>query len=311
MAITPKQIGQSAEANLLWNISKQLDNLKKTSSIADPALLAKIDDLITVSSEIELSAENINLNTDDLEALISEGNALLEEIRDNTTSLLTNHALETGGNLEALNVREQDIDSNGSATSATPLIINVEEKGTLSFTVSGTWAGAIIVEGSLDGINWFTTTFTSDASGNSTSTISGNTSGQINTVGFDFIRFRSNTITSGTANFVVMTSRLVSNVMLDNPLPTGGNMIGKVKIVNEEFYTEDVEEDTSNNTTFVGKQTTAGVWLLQKIVEATVGTKTTTTMEYASVLNNATKTTYVSAWTDRATLTYSEIKNLL
>lgn len=91
----------------------------------------------------------------------------------------------------------------------------------------------------------------------------------------------------------------------ENPLP--------VKYVNPvfDFYTEDVEEDTSNNTTFVGKQTNAGVWLLQKIVEATVGTKTTTTMEYASVLNNATKTTYASAWTDRATLTYSEIKNLL
>jgi hypothetical protein len=86
MSIPSKQIGQSAEANLLWNISKQLDNLRKTSSIVDPALLAKIDELITVSSEIEISAENINLNTDDLETLISEGNALLEQIRDNTAS---------------------------------------------------------------------------------------------------------------------------------------------------------------------------------------------------------------------------------
>jgi hypothetical protein len=88
MSIPSKQIGQSAEANLLWNISKQLDNLRKTSSIVDPALLAKIDELITVSSEIEISAENINLNTDDLETLISEGNALLEQIRDNTAAFL-------------------------------------------------------------------------------------------------------------------------------------------------------------------------------------------------------------------------------
>jgi hypothetical protein len=87
MAIPPKQIGQSAETNLLWNISKQLDNLRKTSSIVDPALLVKIDELITVSSEIEISAENINLNTDDLETLIAEGNALLEQIKDNTAAV--------------------------------------------------------------------------------------------------------------------------------------------------------------------------------------------------------------------------------
>lgn len=192
MAIPPKQIGQSTEANLLWNISNQIDNLKKTSNITDPALLAKIDELIAVNSELELSAETINLNTNDLENLISAGNALLEEIKNNTSS--------------------------GS---------------------------------SFDGQ-------------------------------------------------LVQTGNFVSE---GNPLP--------VKYVNPVFYTENVEEDTSNNTTFVGKQTNAGVWLLQKIVEITVGTKTTTTMEYASVLNNAAKTTYASAWTDRATLTYSEIKNLL
>jgi hypothetical protein len=32
MAIPAKQIGQSAEANLLWNISKQLDHLIKVVS---------------------------------------------------------------------------------------------------------------------------------------------------------------------------------------------------------------------------------------------------------------------------------------
>ena len=192
MAIPPKQIGQSTEANLLWNISNQIDNLKKTSNITDPALLSKIDELIALNSELELSAETINLNTNDLENLILVGNALLEEIKNNTSS----------------------------------------------------------------GISF---------------------DGQL-----------------------VQTGNLVSE---ENPLP--------VKYVNPVFYTENVEEDTSNNTTFVGKQTNVGVWLLQKIVEITVGTKTTTTMEYASVLNNAAKTTYAGAWTDRATLTYSEIKDLL
>jgi hypothetical protein len=356
MGTPPKQIGQSAEANLLWNISKQLDNLRKTSSIVDPILLAKIDELITVSSEIEISAENINLNTDDLETLIEEGNALLEEIRDNTasgssfdgqltqdgnpvsdsnplpikggvadttfqdstgqlfvfrdngidtptaykipdwtaytpvgavtatSSPLTNYALETGGKLASIDTklgtapmqqtggsvsvtnfpatqpvsasslplptgastaalqttgnttlsnidtRESDIDYNGSVTSSTPFVIDVEEKGTLSFTTSGTWVGTIIVEASLDGIDWRPTTYVALSSGNSAASFTANTSGQINCVGLDFIRFRSNTISSGSATIIAMSSRLVSNVMLDNPLPTGSNTIGKVQI---------------------------------------------------------------------------------
>jgi hypothetical protein len=78
-----------------------------------------------------------------------------------------------------------------------------------------------------------------------------------------------------------------------------------------KFYTEDVEEDTSTLTTYVGKQSLDGQWLVQKIVDTVVGTITTTTLEYATVVNNATKTTYVDAWTDRTTLAYSEIKNLL
>ena len=74
---------------------------------------------------------------------------------------------------------------------------------------------------------------------------------------------------------------------------------------------EDVEEDTSTNTTYVGKQTDAGVWLIQKIVETTVGTVITTIIQYATILNNAAVLTYSDAWTNRASLTYSEIKDLI
>jgi hypothetical protein len=105
------------------------------------------------------------------------------------------------------------------------------------------------------------------------------------------------------------------------PLPEGASTEAKQdseileiqKVVKNtiKFYTEDVEEDTSNFTTYVGKQSVDGQWMVQKIVDTIVGTITTTTLEYATVVNNATKTTYASAWSDRATLTYSEIINLL
>jgi hypothetical protein len=130
--------------------------------------------------------------------------------------------------LQEINTRDSDLDYTGSITPSTPFVIDVEEKGTLSFTTSGTWVGTIIVEASLDGVDWRPTTYVALSSGNASSSFSANTSGQINCVGLDFIRFRSNTISSGSATIVAMSSRLVSNVMLDNSLPSGSNNIGSI-----------------------------------------------------------------------------------
>lgn len=221
MTIPSRQIGQSAESNLLWTISKQLDNIKKFTNITDPVLLAKIDDLIAVTSQVEINAESINLNTDQLELLIEQSNVLLEEIKNNTAS---------GGSSF-----DGQLTQDGS---------DVSDTNRLPISVGDTLP-----------LPTEAATSTLQTSGNSS-----------------LVNIDKNTVV---------------------------------------FYTEDVEEDTSNSTTFVGKQTKDGDWLLQKIVDTIVGTKTTTTIQYASVLNNATKTTYAAAWTDRATLTYSEIKNLL
>jgi len=130
--------------------------------------------------------------------------------------------------LSAINTRDSDIVASGSVTASTPFTINLDAKGTYSFNASGTWVGSVIVEGSLDGINWVPTTFVALASGNAASTFSAPTSGQVNTVGLDYIRFRSNTISSGSVIITGLASRLVSNVMLDNSLPTGSNVIGSI-----------------------------------------------------------------------------------
>ncbi len=78
-----------------------------------------------------------------------------------------------------------------------------------------------------------------------------------------------------------------------------------------KFYTEDVEEDASTNTTYVGKQSVEGQWLIQKIVDVLVNNVSTTTLEYATIVNNETITTYANAWSAKATLTYSEIIDLI
>jgi hypothetical protein len=105
------------------------------------------------------------------------------------------------------------------------------------------------------------------------------------------------------------------------PLPEGASTEAKQdseileiqKVVKNtiKFYTEDVEEDTSTFTTYVGKQSVDEQWMIQKIVDTIVGTTTTTSLQYATVVNNSGILDYADAWADRATLTYSEIKNLL
>lgn len=105
------------------------------------------------------------------------------------------------------------------------------------------------------------------------------------------------------------------------PLPTGASTENKQtesitqiqKVVKNtiEFYTEDLEEDTATATTYIGKQSVEGQWVVHKIVDAVVGTITTTSLQYATVVNNTSVLTYAGAWTNRSTLTYSEIKNLL
>ena len=130
--------------------------------------------------------------------------------------------------LSNIDSRDNDFPFSGSVTSSTPLVVDIQSKGTLTFDVTGTWVGSIIVEASLDGTTYRPTTYNALTSGNSSTTFSANTTGQINTVGIDFIRFRSNTISSGTANFVTLSSRLVANIMLDNSLPTGANVIGSI-----------------------------------------------------------------------------------
>jgi hypothetical protein len=72
------------------------------------------------------------------------------------------------------------------------------------------------------------------------------------------------------------------------------------------YATQDVVEPDSE-TTYVGKETNNGEWLIQKIRE--VGNSTV--IVYATVANNETITTYNDAWINRDSLVYSSINNLL
>ena len=128
--------------------------------------------------------------------------------------------------------------SGGTGTlsaSANTYTITTTNYSTLSFQAvkSGTInAGSITIYGSVDGTTFSVlTTYVSLTTGGASTTFAATnsiTAGQINTVGLKAVQFSGgSTITGGgSLLFTVNQSASVSNVMLDNPLPTGSNAIG-------------------------------------------------------------------------------------
>ena len=135
--------------------------------------------------------------------------------------------LGVGGGLK---ISTADTSGSGVVTSSVPLVINTTNYGTLAFSSSGSWTGTITIEASMNGTDWLATTYVALLSGNTSSNFSSAiTMGQINSGALIYIRFRSNTIT-GSANIYWNMHPMNSNVMLDNPLPTGNNVIGTVNV---------------------------------------------------------------------------------
>lgn len=66
-------------------------------------------------------------------------------------------------------------------------------------------------------------------------------------------------------------------------------------------------DEVSSTLTYIGKEKSDGTWLLQRITES----GTITTIDYANIGNNGAQTTYTLAWTNRLTLTYTLLENLI
>lgn len=72
----------------------------------------------------------------------------------------------------------------------------------------------------------------------------------------------------------------------------------------DRYITHDV--DDASPITYVGKMDKNGNWLITKITD----TSGDLDLVYANVSNNSSYTTYSSAWTDRASLTYADLNTL-
>jgi hypothetical protein len=76
---------------------------------------------------------------------------------------------------------------------------------------------------------------------------------------------------------------------------------GTSGLYNEEYSVNNVENAA---TTYIGKVTPRGTWLIQRYVDATG------VFDYANLSNNVSTTTYGAAWTNRAALAYAAFEDL-
>ena len=115
------------------------------------------------------------------------------------------------------------------ATGSGTLVVSAVDISTLAFSTTAATSGTISISGSVDGTNYLPTSYVALASGGTASSFNAATVtiGQINTVGIAYIKFTASSLV-GTITITSVGSNGVSNVMLDNPLPAGSNVIGVV-----------------------------------------------------------------------------------
>jgi hypothetical protein len=182
-----------------------------------------------------------------------------------------------------------DTSGSGSVTTSTPLVVTVTNFGTLGFQSDAVATGTVTIEASVDGTNYTATTYTALTTGNTSSSFNAATAtiGQIDCSAFRSIRFRSNTIV-GTVGITYNLSTKVSNIMLDNPLPAGTNVIGGVTLAKAASAARSVF-NASSDTQIVAASTTRPEFAIYNVGPAILyigqGSTAVTTSNFTYLLN--------------------------
>jgi hypothetical protein len=122
-----------------------------------------------------------------------------------------------------------EVVSGSIATGSGTLTIDTRAFGTLAFSTTAATSGTVAISASIDGVNFFSTTFVGLAAGNIFSSFNVATThiGQIDTVALTAVKFTASSLV-GSIVISTVGSAAVSNIMLDNPIPAGTNTIGAV-----------------------------------------------------------------------------------
>lgn len=122
----------------------------------------------------------------------------------------------------------------GTATPLSAVLVGpMNNAGDMSIQVTGTYTGALTVQGSLDGVNWVTDpSILSVATGGLSATIPSATPGiyQVGVEGFRWVQVTALSAVTGTAVTTVRVASTDSTVAIDEPLPTGSALIGGVNV---------------------------------------------------------------------------------
>jgi hypothetical protein len=119
----------------------------------------------------------------------------------------------------------QNLSTSSTANAVTLSGLNAD--ATLGVQITGTWTGTVIVEGTLDGSNWFALPILSFAGVlTAAGTTTANGQWQAEMSGLASVRARCSVTGTGTAVVSLRATKTTGLVGLDAPLPAGSNVIG-------------------------------------------------------------------------------------
>lgn len=160
-----------------------------------------------------------------------------------------------------------DLTSSGSlaAAAAAVSIVGLAGAGTGSLTVTGTWAGTLVPEATLDGTTWFTISVASAGLSTTQTSISSNGNFVFSPAGYMGVRLRMSAFTSGSAVVLMRVGVGSGTNVLTAPLPGGANTIGAVNLNEQRASTLVVSTTGAVNTAVTATLPAAGAGLFHYI----------------------------------------------
>lgn len=158
---------------------------------------------------------------------------------------------------------QKPITGSFTATSQT-IDITSPNSGTSVVQITGTWDGEIVLEGSNDDSNWFQLNLLDNSTKLFTSSLDSNGVFLGPTNGFQFIRLRTSSWTSGTASIDVYGSDAVSVLNTDSQIrgSSDGTLIGnsgdKLKVTNTPASGSDIIPSLGTNLYYDDMNTNSG-----------------------------------------------------
>ena len=185
---------------------------------------------VSIAATVAISAASLPLPTGAAtETTLAALNTKVTAV--NTGAVTISAALPTGANVIG-GVTVADVTSTGTLAAPAQTVSLSVAGGMNAATaqITGTWAGIIQFEGTVDGTNWVPINGVYAGGTAPGPTISANGVVRLTPGGLASIRLNMTAWTSGTATITLRASRGTGGTFLNQSLPIGANVVGKVSI---------------------------------------------------------------------------------